>query len=183
MKSVRIALTSPNYFKLTSWVTKTRMGTNYCHACVIAQDDRFDIYEVAQAAHGMVHEMDLTIWKEKNDVIKVYYLELSDEQYYRGIKWMKKQRGKGYSEMGAIASTVPFLRALGLGRDGDREFICSEFAFRFLEEAFGKEIIPTGRGFDDYVSPEVLEGVLSKLQETQAHLKFASAIIESEMKS
>jgi hypothetical protein len=164
MKTVRIALTTPNYFKVTSWITKLRLGRKYCHACVISQDNESGLYDVSQAAHGMVHEMDLDIFKEKNNLVKVYTLTMNDVQFSRGRTWMKKQRGKGYSILGCIASTFRILRKLGLGRDGDREFICSEFAFRYLEVAFGTEIRPAGRGSDDYVCPAVLEGVLAEIE-------------------
>lgn len=167
MRTIRIVLTYPNKFQLHSWITALRLGRPYSHAAIVMTDDETKTSGIVQASHGMVHEMYIETFSSTHHFVKTFTLYLRPEQFVRGRTWMKKQLGKKYSFLGMISATVPLLRFLGLGKDGDKEFICSEFCFRFLEEALGIDIIPTGRGFDDYVDPEVLEGVLVKMEEHQ----------------
>jgi hypothetical protein len=164
LETVRVALTTKKKWKWNSELIKWRLGTTYSHACVILHDETLDLHDVYQASHGQVHSIDLEVFKEENDLVKVYHFDLDPDQFRRAHTWLKKQRGRKYSVIGAIASTFSFLRKLGLGKDGDREFICSEYAFRFLEVAFGTEIRAQGRKNDDYVDPLILEGVLAEWQ-------------------
>lgn len=167
MKTVRFVLTYPNEFQLHSWITAKRIGRPYSHAAIVMTEDDLNTTSVIQASHGMVHEIDVETFKQDYHFVKVFTIDLTPEQFIKGRIWIKKQLGKKYSFWGMIASTVSIFRKLGIGKDGDKSFICSEFTFRFLEEALGVDIIPTGRGFDDYVCPEVMEGVLVKMEEVQ----------------
>lgn len=167
MRTVRIVLTYPNKFQLHSWITAKRLGRPYSHAAIVSADEEDQSTLVVQASHGMVHAIDLDLFQKTHDFVKVFTIDLTQEQFQKGRSWVKKQLGKKYSFWGMIASTIPFLRKLRVGQDGDKSFICSEFTFRYLEEALGIDIIPTGRGFDDYVCPEVMEGVLTKMEEIQ----------------
>lgn len=172
MRTIRIVLTYPNKFQFHSWFTALRLGRHYSHAAIVMNDYETGTAGVIQASHGMVHEMFIETFRETHHFVKIFTIDLNEAQYLRGRTWLKKQLGKKYSIAGMLAATVPFLRKLKFGQDGDKEFICSEFCFRYLEESLGVEIIPTGRGFDDYVCPEVLEGVMVKMEEVQRHPLF-----------
>lgn len=165
MKSVRVALTSKKKKSLKSWLIQWRMGVNYSHACVITKDEQYDLYDVYQASYGQVHEVGLDVFKEENNLVKVFYLEMTEEQHHRGMMWLKKQRGRKYSFWGLIACTFQVLRKLKIGRDGDKEFICSEYAFRYLEVCFDVQL---SKKADDYITPSDLENLLSRAEEFQA---------------
>lgn len=168
MKTVRIALTTKKGWSLKSELIKWRMKVLYSHACVILKDEALEMYDVYQASHGQVHEIGLDIFKEINDLVKVYHLEMNEEQYKRGLIWLKKQRGKKYSFLGLIACTIPFMKKLGIGRDGDKEFICSEYALRYVEVSYDVEIRNKN---EDYVTPAQLENILEQIQVMQLNSK------------
>ncbi len=113
---------------------------------------------VIQASHGMVHVVPLEYMERENRVVAAFKIDLSEEELTRGIRWAVSMCGRGYSQLGALACTVPFLRRLGLAKNGDKEFICSEFAARFLEEAKGIKL--DHMRDDDHVDPAMVEDLI-----------------------
>lgn len=156
---ITLLFTYPKDFRPVSWVIKTRLKTDYSHVCAVVSTGPIGLFDVYQASHGSVHGLDLCEFLKKNNVIKSCRIRVDKEDYYKIIRYLKKQRGKKYSEAAAVASTFPCLRALGIGRDGDDEFICSEYIVRALEQVdafnYGEY-----RDHADYVDPKVFEKVL-----------------------
>lgn len=154
-----LLFTYPKKFRPASLVIKSRLGTDYSHVCAVVSTGPIGLFDVYQASHGNVHGLDLCEFLKKNNVIKTCRIKADKEGYYKIIRYLKKQRGKDYNEWAAIASTVPILRAMGIGEDGDNAFICSEYTARALEQVdafeYGKY-----RDHVDYVDPKIFEKVL-----------------------
>lgn len=156
-----LLFTYPKEFKLPSWIIKKRLGTDYSHVCAVVSTGPIDLFDVYQASHGNVHGIDLTEFLKKNKVIKTCRIKVDKEDYYKIIRYLKKQRGKDYNEWAALAATYPLLRKLGIGRDGDDAFICSEYTARALEQVDAFDYGPY-RKHVDYVDPKVFELLLEE---------------------
>ena len=169
MNKVSIIFTkSRNPLKLTSRLISWRIRRPYSHVAIVFFSPWLGLDLVIQASHGMVHCIPLEHMNRDNVVVKKFDLCLTQEQIARGIRWAVRMCGCGYSELGAIAATIPLFRALGVGLDGDDEFICSEFAARFMEETMGQPLNHM-RGDDDYIDPALLEDLIADLEiETKA---------------
>lgn len=159
-----LLFTFPKDPAITSRIIRWRLGTDYSHVCGVVTTGPIGLFDVYQASSGDVNDIDLENFLKKNHVIKTCRIAFEDaETYYTLIRYLKKQRGKGYSEWGAIASTFPTLRKLGFGNDGDNEFICSEYMARGLEETgmLSEDDYKLGRGSADYVDPKFFEIMLN----------------------
>ncbi len=153
---------------LGSKVIAWRIGRPYSHVAIVFYSPWLGLDLVIQASHGMVHVIPFQNMSRDNMVVKKFDLNFTQEQIARGVRWAVQMCGCGYSEAGAIAATFPILRSLGMGMDGDDEFICSEFSARFLEEAIGQSLEHM-RGADDYIDPALLEDLIADLEiETKA---------------
>lgn len=159
--NVRVLFTYPTiFFKPFAWIIKKRLGTSFSHVCfVIDTGPRVQVLEVYQASKGRVWSITLERFLEENRIIKERTLQMNEEQFFRMLRYLKNQLGKKYSSTGAIASTFSILRKIGLGRNGDESFICSELVVRAIEEGFGLDIDFSSyrRDSDDYVDPLVFE--------------------------
>jgi hypothetical protein len=157
-----LLFTYPKKAYLPSKIIKARLGTDYSHVCGVVFTGPIGLFDLYEASHGNVHDIDLGEFLKKNKVIKTCRLTVDKEDLYKVIRYLKKQRGKDYSEWGAIASTVPFLRALGLGNNNDQSFMCSEYMARALEQI--DAIDYSGIRCDaDYVDPKSFERALQKM--------------------
>lgn len=162
-KLVEFIFTYPKSFKIAAWIIKMRLGTSYSHVAIKVRDSETSLNEIYQASHGMVHSIEEENFRNENHILKSFELYGDRESMIRLLTFLKKQEGKSYSELGAIACTIKPLRMIGIGQDGDREFICSEYGARALEEFVGKKLnffsLKT-----DYVDPEDFELFLEKLK-------------------
>lgn len=158
---ITLLFTYPKKFKIASWIIKSRLKTNYSHVCGVVTTGPIGLFDVYQASHGDVNNVDLCEFLKKNNVIKSCRIKIDKEDYYKIIRYLKKQRGKDYSEAGAIASTYPFLRKLGIGKNGDNGFMCSEYIARGLEQV-DKFDYSQYRKHIDYVDPKVFEMILER---------------------
>lgn len=158
--------TYPKEFKLFSWIIKKRIKKNYCHVAVmISAGAEINLTDVYQAAHGMVHTMELDYFLSKNNIIKTYHVMGNREGLIETIRFLKKNSGKTYSVLGATACTVELFRKLKIGLDGNKEFICSEYGMGALETFLGKDIRPEMP--NDYIDPAVFEQILEQLKESK----------------
>lgn len=157
--------TSPKKFKLFSWIIKTRIGKPYCHVAIVITpscEDAGGLTEVYQAAHGLVHSMEMDYFLSINNVIKTCHVIGDRDRLVETIKFLKKNSGKNYSELGAIACTFWILRKLKIGIDGDKEFICSEYGMNALEVFLNMDIRPEIA--NDYITPAQFEAILDSLK-------------------
>lgn len=160
--SVEFLFTYPKKFKIVAWIIKTRIGREYDHVAVRVDTGPIGLYDIYQASHGSVNIIENENFQRENNILKTVKLEGDREAMLRVLRFLKKQTGKTYSVWGAIACTVRPLRMIGLGKDGDKSFICSEYGMRALEEFVGKKLYT---GLDaDYVDPEDFELFLEKFK-------------------
>lgn len=155
--------TYPKTFKIAAWIIKKRLGTNYSHVAVKVRDLETDLHEIYQASHGMVHSIEHDNFVAQNHILRSFKINADEFAMIRLLTFLKKQEGKSYSEFGAIACTVKLFRDIGIGQDGDKEFICSEYGMRALEELVGKKLNVFGLK-SDYVDPEDFELFLEKFK-------------------
>lgn len=159
-----LLFTYPKDAPVTSKIIKARLNTDYSHVCGVVSTGPIGLFDVYEASHGNVHGVDLTEFLKKNKVIKTCRIKFSNrEDYYSLIRYLKKQRGKDYSEWGAVASTFKCLRKLGIGDNGDDKFICSEYMARALEEAYGMDYSYMRRD-TDYIDPAFFEKILKQMK-------------------
>lgn len=158
-----LLFTTPKKTNIFSSIIKWRLGTKYSHVCGVVSTGPIGLFDLYQASNGDVNAIELENFLEKNKVIQTCRICFDDKNdYYTLIRFLKKQLGKSYSMMGAIASTFPSLRFLGFGKDGDSEFMCSEYMARGLEmtEILNIDDYKKGRGSADYVDPKFFETML-----------------------
>ena len=161
---IQIIFTYPTYwFRPFAWIIKKRLGTSYSHVAIVAEDPLTQVLEVHQSTAKNVGPMSLEFFRTKNRLIKQRTLELSETEFKKMMTFIRKNQGKGYSEAAAIASTFPLLRSLMIGKDGDHEFICSEFVVRALQSAGERLDFGHLRRAVDYVDPLVFERILDTL--------------------
>jgi len=155
-----LLFTYPKDPAITSKLITCRLGTKYSHVCGVVSTGPIGLFDVYEASHGNVHGLDLTEFLKKNKVIKTCRVVIENkDDYYAIIRYLKKQRGKSYSEWGALASTFKCLRNMGLGKDGDDQFICSEYMARAMEQ-FEDMDYSDYRSSADYVDPKIFEKIL-----------------------
>jgi hypothetical protein len=161
---IKIIFTYPTkWFRPFAWIIKLRLGTSYSHVAIVAEDPFTGIPEVHQSTTANVAPMELSFFRKKNKLIKEKELSLSEVEFRNMMTFIRKNQGKGYSEAAAIASTIPLLRSLMIGKDGDHEFICSEFVVRSLQATGGRLDFSHLRREIDYVDPLVFERILDTL--------------------
>ena len=125
---------------------KWRIGINYSHVAMLVEGKIF------QASLGGVNTMSFTDFKADNHIIMSAKTHLSDKAY----SYMRAQLGKRYSVLGALAATFRLLRWLRLGDNGDRTYICSEYAYRTHSQDHQHSVN------SDYVDPADFERLLEK---------------------
>jgi hypothetical protein len=161
---IKIIFTYPTkWFRPFAWIIKMRLGTSYSHVALMAKDSFTGIYEVHQATGNNVAPMELSYFLNYAKIIKTVELELSESEFHKMMTFIRTNQGKGYSQAAALASTIPLLRSLMIGKDGDHEFICSEFVVRCLQAAGQRMDFSHLRRSVDYVDPLVFERILNTL--------------------
>lgn len=158
---LRILFTTPVDFRIPSEIIKWRLNTEYSHVAIATYSKPFKEYDVYQASHGFVHSGQLPNFLIKNKIVKEYSFNVSSEENLKVIGYLKSKTFHTYSELGAIASTFKYLRSLGIGQDGDEEFICSEYACRAIEQIRGLNY-QKYRVATDYVDPKIFEKILKE---------------------
>lgn len=161
---IKIIFTYPTkWFRPFAWIITLRLRTDYSHVAIMATDPFSGIDEVHQATGLGVGPMELSFFLSHAKIIKTKELELSETEFKNMMTFIRRNQGKGYSEASAIAATIPLLRSAGFGKDGDHEFICSEFVIRSLQAAGGRLDFRSVRRPFDFVDPLLFERILDSL--------------------
>jgi hypothetical protein len=161
---IKIVFTYPTkWFRPFAWIIKMRLKTTYSHVAIIVTDPLTEVDEVFQADSRGVGPEELSNFLTHAKIIKTKELELSDSEFKKMMIFIRKNQGRGYSEAGAIAATIPLLRSIGIGMDGDHEFICSEFVVRSLQATGGRLDFRSVRRPFDFVDPLLFERILDSL--------------------
>lgn len=158
MKEFIFLFTSPIKKMVFAETIKWRIKKDYSHVATLVYTGIDDLYDIHHAAHGMVHTVELNNFLIKNKIVEAFKVDCSEIEFTKAISYMKKQGGKDYSQLAAIASTFPCMRDLGIGKDNDRKFICSEYSSRILAvlKGFNFKYPP------DYITPDMFETMILK---------------------
>ena len=162
MSKIKISFlfTFPKNPKWTSHLIRKVIGTDYSHVVTVVPTGPVGTLDVYQASNGDCNLVELNNFLEYNHVIKKVNIDIEKEPLLNMVRFLKKQCGKKYSVLGAIAAGLPYVRKFGWGKDGDKSFICSELSLRGLEEAYGVQIFRN----DDWVDPEAFEQLLDRIK-------------------
>jgi hypothetical protein len=125
------------------------------------EEPEFNFSRVYQASRGDINTIKFSNFFAKCRLIKKCVVEMTEEQYERAVIYLEEQTGKGYGEWTALAATFKLLRKLGIGKNGDSEFICSEYMARMMEVAFHEDFSGR-RKHTDYVDPLEFEKILTE---------------------
>lgn len=114
---------------------------------------------ITQAAHGFLNQFSLGIFLLDNVIVKEYEFNVTKDQYIAMLSYIHLNLGRkyGYFELVKIAIKKLFKIQVDRG-DGDKTYICSEFAARICEIL---NILPTESR--DYLEPSDLDTLLTNI--------------------
>lgn len=139
---------SKKKFAIFSWLIRLVDGTKYSHVYIKWYSNKLQREIIYQASGTMVNFVGTSVFLEKNEIIKEYELEISDETSLKvkqfamdkaGIKYgLKQVLGIGYVKLMYIFGKNvrnPF-------DDGSHTYVCSELVGEILKEKlnFGMDI-------------------------------------------
>ena len=114
---------------------------------------------ISQAAHGFLNQFDIDIFKQNNVIVEEYDFDVTKEQYRDMLLYIHTNLGKsyGYLELVLIAIKKLFHFEINI-HDGDKTYICSEFALRICEILN----IITSSIDQDYITPSDLNKLIKE---------------------
>jgi len=129
---VTIGFSRPKKFKLFSSLVILAQGfTPYSHVYVKTVDSFTKKEMIYEASHGTIHPISLTNFKKSSIICEEFTFVINRHIGKELLSFIQESFQKKYG----------FLTILGIalntnaGKDGDKTFICSEFAARILAEA------------------------------------------------
>lgn len=150
---------SRHWYALGSKVIQLGANKPYSHCYIKYNHPITGLTLITQAAHGFMNQFSLGIFLADNQIVKEYDFNVTKEQYVAMLSYMHLNLGRkyGYSELIKIAIKKLFGVQVDRG-DGDKTYICSEFAARVCEVLNILTIESR-----DYIEPAQLDDLLSKL--------------------
>jgi len=131
----------------------------FSHALVIYQDPITGIDMVFQAAHGIVHSCSFSKFCEYNNIIKLYKLEFTQQEYDEFYKMMLTLLGTKYGWCQIIGIFIKKLIHIESPfHNGLQSIICSELAARICKI----KNIPITIDLDS-ITPSDLDKILSEI--------------------
>lgn len=104
---------------------------NFSHAFVKYEDPITGLTMISQASHGMVHDCYIDEFLKANIIVEEYEIDCSDQEWLDFYIFNRKHQGVKYSTAQFLALTVVKIFRIKLWfKNGDKEFICSEWAGR-----------------------------------------------------
>lgn len=144
-------------WKIGSIVIREGERRDYSHVYIKYLDALTNVNIIAQASHGMVNEMELSIFESQNIKVKEYLLSTTEQQYIEILTFINNNLGKPYSKLQLVFIAIK--KAIGMEvniRNKDKAFICSELGARICQI--------TNIKIDDvdYTTPSDLDKLLEK---------------------
>lgn len=132
MKKIVIGFSrAKNPWALGSAIIRASEKRNFSHAFIMYEDPITKLTMISQASHGMVHDCFLDEFLKANIIVKKYEIECSNDQWLDFYTFNRKHQGVKYSMFQLIGLSIVKLFHIKLWfKNGDREFICSEWAGR-----------------------------------------------------
>lgn len=104
---------------------------NFSHAFIKYEDPITGLIMVSQASHGMVHDCYIDEFLKANIIVEEYEIDCTDDQWLDFYTFNRKNQGVKYSTTQLFGLAVVKLFHIKLWfSNGDKEFICSEWAGR-----------------------------------------------------
>lgn len=159
MRSITIGLSYPNHFKIGACAISLYTHRLYSHALVYWDSPSIQETLVYQASLGMVHFCSMENFKQNNDIIKEFKLNLTDNQFTKLVKKCVQLAGIEYSKLELL--NIFLDQTLKKDILGDQPgFICSELVADLLEEIFNKpfpkpKYLVTPADIDDYLTDNI----------------------------
>lgn len=143
MKKIIIGFSRPNTFKLFAWTIMKGYGTPYSHVYVKIHSSKYERDLYYQASGLAVNFMSQIYFKEHNEVVKEFEVEIADDQLNELMKFAIDTCGAPYG-----IKQVFWMAYIRIGEilgkkwsapDSDKThtFVCSELASYILEKFAG----------------------------------------------
>jgi len=143
-------------------------GTEYSHVYIKLYNKHFGDYDIYQASKGMVNHVTDSVFLEHNISVAEYKIPITSTKKMSTISYIRKKLGKPYSFITLIGIfIIDRLRSLGIKWsklnclfDGDKAYICSEFAARVVKDC---EILPININVDT-ATPKQLHEIFKEYE-------------------
>lgn len=134
--TILIGFSKPKAWKIGAELIKWWIQKPYSHVFVCWKSERFSRVLLYHAAHGSVHFLSLERFKESNEIVKLYEILLTEEQYKGLIQKCIDLSGidYGYAELIKILvkDTCDLLGFQCKMVENSRGYICSELLAELL---------------------------------------------------
>lgn len=151
-----------------SWAIIEAEKREYSHTAILYKCPISDEYMIFQASLGMVNCFNYEIFKQKNQIIKMYKLPTTYDKFIEFYTFKQKKLGKSYSTSQLLWIGLSKLfqikhlpaRIYNCIMNGDSEFICSEIAAisaSMLDIDLSKSLINKQL---DLITPSDLDSIL-----------------------
>lgn len=125
---------SRDWYKIGSKVIEITEERPYSHAYVEYTDYFTEQQMIAQASHGMVNQISLERFLERNNIVKEYEFDIDHAQFLLLMKTIESNLGVPYSKLELVWIAIKKLFHVEVNiHDHDDSFICSEFVARILQ--------------------------------------------------
>lgn len=142
MKTIYVGFSSPNTWKAGAEAIKAWTHRPYSHVFVAWKSDKFSRVLVYHAAHGMVHFVSSVRLQESNNVVLLFELEVSEEQYVALVTKCIDLAEIDYSELELLQIVIKdCCDSLGFQCkmiENRRGYICSELLAELLMDLGAK---------------------------------------------
>lgn len=132
--NVIIGFSCPNKFMIGAELIKLwQGGTKYCHVYMVTYSPYTELFLVHQASHGMVNCMSYDAFKESNNVVREFTVNIAPEDLQATVKKAQELLGRPYGVLGLCKLVVArllqhlFPKWCNHIGDGLKTLHCSEF--------------------------------------------------------
>jgi len=134
MKSIIVGFSrAKSPWAIGSKIIQETEKRDFSHCYIKYEDALTGFIMVSQASLGMVHECTVDRFLDANISVEEYKIECTDEQFLEFYRFNKLNQGVKYSFIQLIGlAFVKLFHVSQWFKNGDSEFICSEWAARIL---------------------------------------------------
>lgn len=161
MRTIYIGFSKPASTKLGSELIRWWIKKPYSHVFVAWKSDQISRVLLYHAAHGSVHFRSYAAFAQENTVVRLYKIELSEEQYVALVQKCVDLSGisYGYSELIKILAkdTCDLLGFQCKMVENSRGYICSELLAELLKELGAEFTRPAHLVRPDHVEDSLAE--------------------------
>ncbi len=131
-----IGFSRPKSWKIGAELIKWWIRKPYSHVFVCWKSERFSQVLVYHAAHGSVHFLSMDRLRKENDVVGLYQLDITEEQYTALVSKCIALAGENYGYVKllkiAVKDVCDLLSIQCKMIENDRGYICSELLAELL---------------------------------------------------